>query len=81
MVLESGFSTHGVVENGLIGAFSVFLFDRCCDRVEDEFRCRILEFFLYRSFVYLPIHVADVVEGFTWQTLLFPVRWNYESFR
>ena len=27
VVLESGFSTVGVVENGLIGAFSVFLFE------------------------------------------------------
>ena len=35
------------------------------DRGEVGFRCRVLEFFLYRSFVYPTIRVADVVEGLT----------------
>ena len=47
---------------------SLFSFSSCLrryDRVEAGFRCRILKFFLYRSFVYPLIHVVDVVEGFS----------------
>ena len=51
------------------------------ERVEAGFRCRILEFFLYRSFAYPLIHVARVVKDFTCQTLLFQVLWGCESFR
>ena len=64
--LDSGFSALGVVKNGLIEAplSSLSSFHRRYDLVEAAFRCRILRF-RYRSFVYPPIHVADVVKGFT----------------
>ena len=66
VALDSRFSTLGVVENGLIEAplSSLSSFYRRYDLVEAGFRCRILRF-LYQSFVYHPIHVADVVKGFT----------------
>ena len=67
MALELGFSTLGVVENGLIVKQSLsFLssYHRRYDLVKAGLYCRILEFFLYRSFIYSPLHVADVLEGF-----------------
>ena len=61
--------------------FSLSRYHRHYDRVKVGLSCRILDFFLYRSFAYPPIHVGDIVEGFTCQVFLFLVRWNCGNFR
>ena len=56
-------STLGVLENGLIEALSASLpsYHRRYDRGEVGSRCRVLEFFLYRSFVYLSLSVLRML--------------------
>ena len=73
--------TLGVLENVRLkhSMFSLSSYHRRYDRGEAGFPFRVLEFFLYRSFVYSPVRFGDVIKGFTRQSLLLPVRWNCGS--